>query len=261
MTVLIHKIKQLLEERLLENITLLKMIDVYGDELQANLVQHGAEWGLTLVLPAKLSPYDAAAYPGAQAVIFMAGTSEQPLREALEQLPAYDAQVLKIQNELYQTIAGKYFRLERKRSFLSYTSRADASFLHDADVVEESAPNERLMALWQRNGYERSEISSWFERGARSYSIYVEREPVSSCLTFPNYGRVWEVGAVHTLEPYRGQGLAKKAVSTALSRLLGRGLIPRYQVVEDNLPSIGLAESLGLVPFVRLDHFFAERRM
>jgi hypothetical protein len=44
-------------------------------------------------------------------------------------------------------------------------------------------------------------------------------------------------------------------VRTALAELQRRKLVARYQVNEDNLPSIRLATSVGLRQFLQLTHF------
>ena len=80
-------------------------------------------------------------------------------------------------------------------------------------------------------------------------------DALSACLAFENYGPVWEVGGVVTAPLHRRQGLAARVVQTALARLSERALIPRYQVEENNVASIGLAESIGLAPFLTIVHY------
>jgi hypothetical protein len=43
--------------------------------------------------------------------------------------------------------------------------------------------------------------------------------------------------------------------ATAIGALLGQGKILRYQVVETNIASIHLAQSLGLERFVATEHY------
>jgi ribosomal protein S18 acetylase RimI-like enzyme len=54
---------------------------------------------------------------------------------------------------------------------------------------------------------------------------------------------------------HRGLGLASRVVRSAMAELQRRRLVPRYQVNEDNLPSIRLATSVGLRQFLQLTHF------
>ena len=75
------------------------------------------------------------------------------------------------------------------------------------------------------------------------------------CLAFQNHRQVWEVGGVVTPAQHRGKGFASRVVRSALAELQRRGLAARYQVNEDKLPSIRLAQSLGLRQFLQLTHF------
>jgi len=77
----------------------------------------------------------------------------------------------------------------------------------------------------------------------------------SACIAFENHRQIWEVGGVVTPTPHRGRGFAARVVRTALAELQRRKLVARYQVNEDNLPSIRLATSVGLRQFLQLTHF------
>jgi hypothetical protein len=50
-------------------------------------------------------------------------------------------------------------------------------------------------------------------------------------------------------------GYAKQVVESAVASLQQRGYIPRYQVHEANLPSIALAQAIGLERFAIVDHW------
>ena len=80
-------------------------------------------------------------------------------------------------------------------------------------------------------------------------------EFTSICFTFKNYDKIWEIGGVHTAPAQRRKGLARLVVEAALYTVLSRGYIPRYQVAEANIPSIRLAETLGLTRFVVAEHY------
>lgn len=86
-------------------------------------------------------------------------------------------------------------------------------------------------------------------------SIFLDGNPVSTCLAFRNEETIWEIGALHTLESSQRNGYAKKVVQTAIQETLERGFIPRYHVLETNQASIRLAESIGLIPCVQLEHW------
>jgi hypothetical protein len=53
-------------------------------------------------------------------------------------------------------------------------------------------------------------------------------------------------------------GFGARVVRTAIVQLTGRGLAPRYQVEEHNDESIGLARSIGLIPFLTIVHYVHE---
>ena len=65
----------------------------------------------------------------------------------------------------------------------------------------------------------------------------------------------WKIGGVYTAPEHRRKDYARQVVLAALAQLKARLLRPRYQVREDNLASCRLAESIGLVPFVVVEHF------
>jgi predicted GNAT family acetyltransferase len=120
--------------------------------------------------------------------------------------------------------------------------------------------DERCLAMYAANGYSTDEMEAYFDRGAFSLALHVRGQPVSTCFCFPNLQQVWEIGGVHTIEGHRRKGYAHKVVETSLALLADRGYIPRYQMHEDNLPSIRLAESIGLVRFLVTEHFLFSRQ-
>ncbi|HLM12907.1 MAG TPA: GNAT family N-acetyltransferase, partial [Reyranella sp.] len=65
-----------------------------------------------------------------------------------------------------------------------------------------------------------------------------DAKPRSACIAFENHRQIWEVGGVMTPTPHRDRGFAARVVRTALAELQRRKLVARYQVNEDNLPSI-----------------------
>lgn len=58
---------------------------------------------------------------------------------------------------------------------------------------------------------------------------------------------------VHTLDPWRGRGLAQAALSSVVRRVRGQGRIPVLQVPENNVPLRRLAAKLGFTEATRLD--------
>lgn len=254
------KMIELLEKDALTNITLLKMIECCADRIQSVILEEGRHWGVMLLLPAQSFPYDQRTYPEADYIVMMDYSSDSLFPRLMSFLPTEANLVFKLQREKYKSRLSELYPLQKARSFHSYTSPSEARFLSDANVVISGTLDDRLLPLWSNNGYDRAEIEHYFANGASSFTIYREESPASTCLVFRNYKHVWEIGAVHTLEKWRGGGLAKKAVAAAVHWLVSKGLTPRYQVLETNEPSMKLAESAGLVRFVTLDHYEAKGR-
>jgi len=146
------------------------------------------------------------------------------------------------------------------RTLISYTAPQHIggktqAFRAWQDVIIAQTPDEACIALYLENGYSRGEIDRFFAEGAQSFSIYEDGEPVCTCLTYRNFGDIWEIGGVRTIERAQRCGLARRVVQTALHALTEQKRIPRYQADSSNLPSIRLAESVGLVTCLRFEHF------
>ena len=116
--------------------------------------------------------------------------------------------------------------------------------------------SEAAFHLFAAQGHAKDWLCSLLSSG-RAFVCALEEdgEPRSLCFAFENYQKVWEIGGVLTPPEHRGRGLAARVVRTALNELQRRALIPRYQVSEDNLPSIRLATSIGLREFLRISHY------
>lgn len=251
------KVKERLSCNVLENITLLKMIDTYGSKLGCTVLERDSGWGLLLSLPVEFSSYDRKTYPEAESVYMLAGTDNRLLERLLDDPPIpKKPTVFKVQRSEYKQLLERKFKLAGIRSFYSYSCLEPFPGQSPDEVTTRDTLQEELLPMWLSNGYELGEIEQLFAHGARSYSFYTDGKPASTCIVFRNYGRVWEVGAVHTAEEYRGNGYAKKVVQAAVNGLLSRNLIPRYQVEDRNRPSVLLAESLGLTRLVTLEHLY-----
>ncbi|WP_028551491.1 GNAT family N-acetyltransferase [Paenibacillus sp. UNC451MF] len=189
-------------------------------------------------------------------IAFVSGSDLSAIRELLDELPDRIPMVFKVQREDYKKLIKSGFQLKRMRSFYTYSCFESIPITEINEIIEETELNNSLLPLWSNNGYDPQQLNQMFELGARSYTLYKAGEPVSTCLTFYNYAKVWEIGAVYTPEEHRGKGYAKKVVATAVNRLLEKELLPRYQVLDSNLSSIKVAESLGLSRVVTLEHLY-----
>ncbi|TMV50689.1 hypothetical protein FE783_08340 [Paenibacillus mesophilus] len=208
---------ELLEKDALTNISLLKMIECCADRIQSVLIEEERHWGVLLLLPAQSFSYDQQTYPDADYIVMMDYSSDCLFPRLMSCLPTEVNLVFKLQREKYKSRLSERYPLHKARSFHSYASPGEARFLLDPDVVISDAMDNRLFPLWASNGYDKAEIERYFAQGARSFTVYREEWPASTCLVFRNYKHVWEIGAVHTLEEWREGGFAKKAVAAAVS--------------------------------------------
>jgi GNAT superfamily N-acetyltransferase len=254
---MIPAIMERLREEPFTNITLLKMLESYASDIRCWLVEQEHHWGTLLLLPTEASAYDRHTYPDTDYVAFIAASSAQVVPKLIEPIPAGAKLVFKLQKAEYARRLAEYYRLEKARAFISFTSPSGGAteYSLDAEVAVHDRPDDRLLPLWYANGYRKEEIEQYFARDALSFTVFEGETPVSTCLAFPNYESIWEVGAVHTREDRRGRGLARKVVCAALHTLTKNGSTPRYSVLETNTASVRLAESVGLLPFVTLEHY------
>ncbi|ULO04684.1 GNAT family N-acetyltransferase [Paenibacillus sp. 19GGS1-52] len=248
-------IKERLYNNPLRNISLLKMLSAYPDVMDVHHVEQGEQWGILMLLPSTAYSYDHRVYPEADFIVFMDYSSPIVLPALLELLPAQANLVFKLQEEEYRVALAEHFSLHKVRGFFSYSTSAGQFPPQDTETILNHSIDERLIPLWEANQYSIEEIIEYFQEGAFSVSVFQEGVAVSTCLSFRNTQQIWEIGAVHTVECARRQGLAQKVVRTAIFHTLEQGYIPRYHVLEDNYASIQLAESLGLKPVVKLEHW------
>ncbi|OMD57959.1 hypothetical protein BSK55_14785 [Paenibacillus odorifer] len=239
----------------LKNVSLLKMLNSFHEVMETHLVEHGDQWGIVLLLPATAYAYDHRVYPQADYIVFLDYSCPDIFPALLPLLPAQAKLVFKLQDVKYQEALSAHFSLEKTRGFFSYSTTEGLRYSKDKEVSINHSFDDKLLPLWAANHYNKEEIEEYFQKGAFSVSIFQGDNPVSTCLAFRNEEQIWEIGAVHTLEAFQRYGYAKMVVRTAIQETLERGFIPRYHVLERNQASIRLAESIGLVPCVQLEHW------
>ncbi|MFN8472567.1 MAG: GNAT family N-acetyltransferase [Anaerolineae bacterium] len=238
----------------LRNIVHLKMLQAYPDDIRGVYVEDGASGGALLLLPTRVSPYDTATYPVAKYVVLLSATDVDACAALLPHIPADCPWVFKGDTREREVLT-RSFRTRRVTSFVSFTARPGAGYPANESVVVSDEADERCLAIYAEHGYGREAVLRQLAAGeALSLTVTAAGTLAAVCLTFLNFAQVWEIGGLHTLDAFRRQGHARRLVSTALNHLLARGFLPRYQVHEDNLPSIHLAESLGLERFLTIEH-------
>jgi RimJ/RimL family protein N-acetyltransferase len=245
-----------LERQPLRNIVLLKHIEAFREHVSVAQVCDGPDTATLVLLNTTASPYDRETYPEAAFAALISSDHPRLTRRLLGSVPAGSHVVFKLASDDDRDVVDETFPLSRATSFLSFTGDERSAFVADEHVpISMSAPD-RVLRLFESQGHPRDWLLPLMASG-RAFACVLEfdGEPRSACLAFENHRQVWEVGGVVTPTPYRGQGFAARVVRTALAELQRRKLVPRYQVNEDNLPSIRLATSVGLQQFLQLTHF------
>lgn len=150
------------------------------------------------------------------------------------------------------------FRLVPLRSYYSFTTESNASAYRRSErVVISESVNAELVDLFGRNDYSPDELDEMAASGMLTFALCEDKKIVCGCLVFRNFQTIWEIGGVHTIESERRKGLAREVVQTALHVLRTRDLIPRYHVEISNIPSVRLAQSLGLTLSLRFEHYLS----
>jgi RimJ/RimL family protein N-acetyltransferase len=245
-----------LQRDVLRNITMLKLLNAYGAALACSYVEHGDEAGALLQFPPALFPYDAATYPDAERIIVLSTTGPAATEALLDTVPPAGRLVFKLTAPRDQEVVARRFPLRPVSRFFSFTSPPGSVWPPVLGVGVSEELDERCLERFVAMGHDRDEVREHFRTGgAMLYTIYGDGELASTCYIYQNFGPLWEVAGVYTAPTARRSGYGAQVVAAALHTLSGRGHIPRYQVHEANLPSIRLAERLGLLPFVAIEHF------
>jgi len=249
-------VTRLLEEDLLRNVVTLKMMNSHAAAMTFHLCRQADGWAALSLLPAGASDWDRHAYPGARFVALVDGTSVSAALSLLHRLPEGPV-VLKTGEPRLHATLDQVPMAKCTAVFRSFTTRpgAPAAAL-DSSVPEASVLDDDAAALFRGNGYQADELARYFANGARWFGVRSAGVLASACFVFQNYGPVWEVAGVRTLEQFRRKGMGRRIVTAALSHLQRNARLPRYQARADNTASIDLALTCGLVEFLRVQHYF-----
>ena len=248
-----------LEKDVLKNIVLLKMLHSYGDQIETHFQQVDGSSAVLLLLPTHAFYYDAHTYPQTKFVVLFSTDNLSANLGLLDAIPQDCNLVFKLMDaDVKQSVASR-FPLRRVTSFLSYTSLPDMDFALDPEVVVSEQADADCLPIFDAQGHPTATVQKQFANGeAINFVLKRAGQPISACFTYRNYEPVWEIGGVWSDPQARRSGFARRVVASALATLARQNRIPRYQVHEANLPSIHLAEALGLTRFVTLEHFLYE---
>lgn len=248
-------VTEALERELLRNIVLLKHLEAFPDHTTVHRVERDQNAATLVLLEVAASAYDQRTYPSARHAALISSDRPDLTGELLNAVPQDEGVVFKLSSDADRdVVAARFPHLQRTTAVLSFTGVS--GFVHDEQVRVTTAPCETMYAFFESQKHGRN----WLEpllRTGRAFTCVIERDgqPLSVCFAFENYRKVWEVGGLFTPPEARGHGYAARVVRTALAELGKRGLIPRYQVHDDNVPSIRLAESIGMKRFLEITHF------
>lgn len=242
----------------LGNVVLLKHLQAYPQHTRAFQRRSPAGLATLVLLDTAASEYDRKTYPTAACAALIRSDDNALTEALLGELPTDNGIVFKLGSTAEHDVVQQRYPLARKTSFLSFTS-SERIPGRDRVIVGESA-TDAMYALYRTQDHERGWLSPLLtSRRAFTCMIGSGDEPLSVCFAFESYGQVWEIGGVVTRPDQRGRGLGTHVVGAALYELTRRGLMARYQVHEDNIASIRLAESLAMKPLLRLIHYLHER--
>ena len=233
----------------------LKIIEQYGDNILYNLIEEQNNWAVSMLIPTGLSIFDIEAYPESEYIVYIAASNDNLLRNIVFKLPVDCHLVFKISKSNEKDIVMEYFNAASKRAYFSYFTDKPVK-LDCLNVVLNYKTDESLIPLWLENGYDRKSIDEYFKNGAVSFSIYSNNIPISTCFIFPSFGDIWEIAALHTINEERRKGYGKLVAAAALNYIVGMGKKLRYQVLDTNISSIRLIESLGLQRTLILEHLY-----
>ena len=244
---------EMLERQPLRNIVLLKHLEAFPNHTTLHQTSSALGHAALVLLEVAASAYDTRTYPTAKLAALISSDHPTLTHQLLGFVPRGVDVVFKLSSDADRDAVAAHFTLERTTSVLSFT--AQNSFARDVDVCVTLKPNDAVFDVFESQHHARDWLEPLLTTQRAFVCVLKQEVPVAVCFAFENHGRVWEVGGVFTPPEFRGQGFAARVVCTALAELQSHQRIPRYQVHEDNTPSIRLAEHVGLELFLTITHF------
>lgn len=207
-----------------------------------------------VLLDASESDYDRNAYPEAKSVAIVASEHPSLTQRLMANIPKAGGVIFKLASDADRDIIARVNRLERRTSYLSFTS--ELTHENGSGVTIAATATDEMFNLFRLLDHSRAWLQPLLtaER-AFTCAVAADGVPASVCFAYENCDRVWEIGGVVTSPAYRGRGLASRVVRGALAELRRRQLVSRYQVNETNLASIQLAQSIRMTHFLTLTHY------
>jgi ribosomal protein S18 acetylase RimI-like enzyme len=247
----------LLAREPLRHIVPLKMLRAYGHAIECRYLADGAGGAALLLLPTRASSWDSHAYPETDHVALLAAESPGAADALLAGIPPA-RMVFKLAGPIERAALHARLPVRRTSAFVSFTTPLGVRHAPSPEVLATDDPAAELLAAFAEHGHDPAALRAACAAGrAMAFATAGGR---AACFATEIYDGIWEIGGLFTAPELRRQGHARRLVETALAALAARGLVIRYQVQEDNLASIRLAESAGLRPFVTVEHFVGDTR-
>lgn len=250
-----NPVAEKLEREPLRNIVLLKHLEAFPNHTTVHRVERGDAAATMVLLEVAASAYDARTYPTARYAALISSDGPDLTRALIDAVPRECGVVFKLSSDADRDVVAVSFPdLKRTTAVLSFTGGSD--FTRDDAVRVTTTPSYAVFAYFESQKHDRD----WLEpllHANRAFTAVLgpDERPHAVCFAFENYRRIWEIGGVFTPPDARGRGYAARVVRTALAELAVRRFSPRYQVHDDNIPSIRLAESIGLTRFLETTHY------
>jgi len=245
----------------LRHVMLLKYWQAFARHVRVQVARDGWRIGVCLLVPGAVSPYDAKTYPRARFVAFVRADTPELARVLVESLPQEDAIIFKLIDPIDVEAVRAVFPVLRQTSFITFSATGQRrGWQAHAEVRTASRPPPGALPLYAQQGYEAAELNLYANEQQGRFHIVAGKAGgiVGVCFSFQNFERIHEIGGLFTLPQARRSGIARRLVETALAALQDHNLIPRYQVHEENMASIALAQALGLEPAVTAEHWLYE---
>lgn len=249
----------LLETCIREHIATLKYLAIHREHALVNILEDDTGWAVLSLFPTAVLSYDKVTYPHARRAVFVNGTSDTLQRRLFSSLPANNY-VLRLNQPLDLTPLEQKYNISRGFTYLSYSANELPAVSPPTLFPAQSKLTEEAIKLFIRNDYSIEDLGKYFKNGARWFGFSEDNKIKSLCLIYQDYGVFREIGGVRTLETERRKGCARAVVYSALKYLLDNNYLPRYVTEVNNTGSIRLAESLGMKPFLKIEHFLLESK-
>jgi hypothetical protein len=248
-----------LNSDVLKHLPTLKYLSLYRAYAEINLVEDSGDWAVMVSFPTSILSYDTATYPKARRAVFLNGISESLKHDLLATLTP-DNYLLRLNEDLDLSRYSDRFAVSAGNVYISFSGSAIPNSSIEVTISPNPEIGSEAVELIAHNGYTSNDLAGYFGNGAQWFGLMANEHLASACFVYQNYGNIWEIAGVHTIETERKHGYATTVVCSALAFLLQRGLVPRYDTNQKNLISINLARRLGMKEFLTIKHFLLETR-